>query len=56
MGDKQMGEMTEWEKAQLKPSDFSPFGLKLTEGLFVLGITVPMLLLVYGLVSYWLGP
>lgn len=50
-----MGEMTEWEKAQLKPSDFSPLGLKLFKALFALGITIPVLLCVYGLLSYWLG-
>ena len=47
-----MDERAEWEKAQFKPSDFTPLGLKLLKAFFILGITVPMTLCLYGLVSY----
>jgi len=50
-----MPELTEAEKAQLKPSDFSPLGLKLFKAFFALGIIVPVVFCVYGLISYFLG-
>ncbi len=50
-----MGEPTEWEQAQLKPGDFSPFGLTLFKVFFAAGIVVPLFLAVYGILSYALG-
>jgi hypothetical protein len=50
-----MSEMFEWEKAQLKPSDFSPLGLKVFKALFSLGISVPLTLALYGIVTYLIG-
>ena len=50
-----MGEQTEWEQAQLKPSDFLPLGLTLFKAFFAAGIVVPLFLAVYGIFSYVLG-
>lgn len=50
-----MGQMSEWENAQLKPSDFSPLGLKIFKSLFFLGITVPLTLALFGIVTYLIG-
>lgn len=50
-----MTDTSEWEKAQLKPSDFSPLGLRIFKALFFLGITVPLTLCLVGLASYFMG-
>lgn len=50
-----MSDKTEWEKAQLKPSDFSSLGLKIFKALFFLGITVPLTLALYGILTYLMG-
>lgn len=50
-----MDELTEWEEAQLRLTDFTPRGLKIFKALFALGITIPVLLCVYGLFSYWVA-
>ncbi len=48
-----MEECSEWEKAQFKPGELGPWNKLFLEVVFAVGLSLPILLCGYGLISYF---
>ena len=49
----EMEECSEWEKAQFKPGELGPWNKLFLEVVFAVGLSLPILLCGYGLISYF---